>query len=54
LRDGEPFGADFAIRRRAIVAWLAGWLGATEKDVFNNFDWKIWESELENAIVVGI
>lgn len=41
LCDGKPLGADFVIWRRAVDPWL----GATQKDVLKNLDWKLVERE---------
>jgi hypothetical protein len=50
LCDGKPFWADLVIWRRAIDVWL----GAKQKDVLKNFEWKVRETERENAKAVGI
>lgn len=48
--DGKPFWADLVVRRRAIDAWL----GATQKDVLKNFEWKVRETKRVHAKAVGI
>lgn len=48
--DGQPFWANLVIWRTAIDDWL----GAKHKDVLKNFEWKVRETERENAKVVGI
>lgn len=48
--NGKPFWADLVIWRIAIDAWL----GAKQKYMLKDFEWKVWETEWENAKAVGI
>lgn len=50
LCDRKPFWADLVIWRIAIDPWL----GATQKDMLKDFEWKVRETEWENAKAVGI